>query len=1613
MSKTFLRSSSYLTAGLVVFSLSLAKPAAAFDLDDIAKGAAAAVVINELIKNQNNQSQSQGATGSTQSASGSGQSASSAGSGQSVAQTQRALTELGYDPGPIDGQMGGKTRAAIEAFQASRGYPVTGKLSKTEFAALNSAYSTLVEAPGPGQLTKASTYEAQLYLSDLGYNVGAPDGVWGPKSQAALDAYRASSGTQKFGPLSVDDISAMHLKVHNTPAPDNLASGVPASGNLALGGNAGLGASGSGSGSGSGLNLSGQQTLGNNGSQQAAAGMSGLSLGAVQPPTGLGAGGLGTTTGQPELDLGGQQQLALNAQTGGEQTQSGQAQAGFGIGDQTNGEVAQTGTATGTASSAQQPAPVDPSAYVHLSDKPVEGMENVERKMAVQIAKARPQLLDDPSNVRRWFDQDHPRSGQSALRQAYDSGNEIEKEDVLRQFSDTLRAEIAQAPAITSGNPQPIALYQIVNLGSYVDGEGLQLQGQDVTSFRWQYRTRYLSAFATMRADLPGTDMLRISRDEAAQAIDYVKASKKRLFRVVWGQVSTVGEDQMVADFAKSTGQYGANDVATTFSVDRVTLNLADGAYQKQPKIQPAIYTFELQRGSTRGAGTPVMAFLQERGVPVMNGHLLLGNGQYGQQVMREIVPNGSTDPRSALDELSYLTWLKLNPDFAGKGMNFVSVAARVMTDPEKRQFFGDGAQHMHFSAKSAYHDVGSTQNVFADEFAAQDAKQAFLSSYYPRILGTLPEWPVPVIQVIGARLGQYDFENQFFPIQYDAAGSGQSLNPRVVHMAGTHHRSPLVSADRLAALPTRLDVPVDQARALRDAMGGGNRVYLGWTATFDMDEDGTEHELKFDPSNEYVARTGMRPGRASLNQIALFRDPALTQVVQQYDPEEMIQNPEFDAAPALGDGPEAILANMTLAEPVQLLKSAVNLIEDFDVKQAVIMTHQAVRQADEFSVDDKIAEAEAYWETVPTGDVWFQGQAQLGRYDRETEMFPFDVQASQNNRLVMGRETPFNARATPELTDPDLFEALPVPEAVAREIVQGDMRSIQFYVRVRPLAASRVSNQDNRFNLMMQPVEIIYVQPNLASGAVLAHRKFETDENFFSETFAASDFPELKERLPLDLGTIQLLRVRQMSDADLEANIENLMAETFYYESQRDSFLPVRFFENIRYFTPEKMTLYRDRYQAWIRARAEALGTRFSVTHDNGVQASGCRYPGLLRAEYDVPGQWGLDTTAMVANGQRVIEASRVPGETALMPDHLYFLGAIEGAARQTCNQQAIMGTLSLDGVGLVLAEAENQPHYYQTRQIDFELQSVDMTQGKNDIPIMQLKGVATETRYYNAHRNNLAGITPTHTIANSQALANLATDTALETKASLTTSSDADEPESNWPVVENIPFTGLGRDTVGIQLGMSMEEAEAIIKAEFDVSIGFETSEPDGTSDPAFAFVRTYFLGGANQSISLMSYSPDGPILAVSRHLLKADGPWPQEAITTSLIDKYSVPAVRTADDSMLIWSSSQSCVNLPLVPLGDREWQKLGATQDEGGFDAALAASVRASVATMSDGLKSFMDESESCGETLIYSRDPLMPIDGQYGFFTFMTDLSAAHAVTKTLTVAPEKEVEIKF
>jgi peptidoglycan hydrolase-like protein with peptidoglycan-binding domain len=66
---------------------------------------------------------------------------------------QRHLRDLGYDPGPVDGLIGPRTREAIRRFERDRGDTPTGSIRFVLLEQLRSAF-----APGSREGTSARGY---------------------------------------------------------------------------------------------------------------------------------------------------------------------------------------------------------------------------------------------------------------------------------------------------------------------------------------------------------------------------------------------------------------------------------------------------------------------------------------------------------------------------------------------------------------------------------------------------------------------------------------------------------------------------------------------------------------------------------------------------------------------------------------------------------------------------------------------------------------------------------------------------------------------------------------------------------------------------------------------------------------------------------------------------------------------------------------------------------------------------------------------------------------------------------------------------------------------------------------------------------------------------------------------------------------------------------------------------------------------------------------------------------------------------------------------------------------------------------------------------------------
>jgi hypothetical protein len=141
-----------------------------------------------------------------------------------VSRAQEELRELGYNPGPIDGIMGARTRQALRRYQRDYNLAETGRLNAaTRQQLLGDERASLPEnwretPPTMGRLmTEGEIQVAEQNLRDFGFDPGPVDGVFTAQTEAALRAVQERRGIPVSGVLD-DPTRGVLLKDYN-PSP--------------------------------------------------------------------------------------------------------------------------------------------------------------------------------------------------------------------------------------------------------------------------------------------------------------------------------------------------------------------------------------------------------------------------------------------------------------------------------------------------------------------------------------------------------------------------------------------------------------------------------------------------------------------------------------------------------------------------------------------------------------------------------------------------------------------------------------------------------------------------------------------------------------------------------------------------------------------------------------------------------------------------------------------------------------------------------------------------------------------------------------------------------------------------------------------------------------------------------------------------------------------------------------------------------------------------------------------------------------------------------------------------------------------------------------------------
>ncbi len=123
---------------------------------------------------------------------------------------QRSLRALGQQPGPVDGVYGPLTKAAVERLQRERGLAVDGIVGPQTRRVLNAKTSPLGPGAGYGQPGGSPQVRAvQRRLRALGQRPGPVDGLYGPRTQAAIERFQRTAGQPASGMLSPDTVVAL------------------------------------------------------------------------------------------------------------------------------------------------------------------------------------------------------------------------------------------------------------------------------------------------------------------------------------------------------------------------------------------------------------------------------------------------------------------------------------------------------------------------------------------------------------------------------------------------------------------------------------------------------------------------------------------------------------------------------------------------------------------------------------------------------------------------------------------------------------------------------------------------------------------------------------------------------------------------------------------------------------------------------------------------------------------------------------------------------------------------------------------------------------------------------------------------------------------------------------------------------------------------------------------------------------------------------------------------------------------------------------------------------------------------------------------------------------
>lgn len=260
--------------------------------------------------------------------------------------------------------------------------------------------------------------------------------------------------------------------------------------------------------------------------------------------------------------------------------------------------------------------------------------------------------------------------------------------------------------------------------------------------------------------------------------------------------------------FQTSSSGYG---FASDGTLDKVDLYIEP---RKNSEIDTPLVLYTWATAEQRvGAGESAIAFAQWAGIPILAGRYAVFRGMmFGDVFGLDKLVESANQGWSLLKVFSYL---QMNPEILDDNETLIFFARLTLSDKQKE-------------VVSRGKPLFKTRSLDArgldayDEFEGRAVIRDLRENYSDQILSYAPTFPVPVIEVTHARLGEYNFDYGNFPIVYkddggrSSWGRGASRIAEIFAADNKYSGSSEVSFD-LGELPSELSISESDAPKLLD----------------------------------------------------------------------------------------------------------------------------------------------------------------------------------------------------------------------------------------------------------------------------------------------------------------------------------------------------------------------------------------------------------------------------------------------------------------------------------------------------------------------------------------------------------------------------------------------------------------------------------------------------------------------------------------------------------------------------------------------------------------------------------------------------------------------------